>query len=270
MEWDEIGSDIPTQITLGVRKRCTRAYTVSRGGISRMRGVLPTHWHSPHSSSSSSSSETCAVSSERTVLLSIVPIPAVVVAATHVTTALETSEAVVIEVEARECVDVVEEEDREDENVENAVENHLACHGKFVRAFGKTPADGVQQPEEGNVSGTTGERTAVVVAEKRGGATTGAEEEVDDVEHEGQRKSIVAPLVSRRHECAEQARDDQGDLEEQERSDFGERERGGEDQLEEQKRSCNGPEDVPDIPNAASPMVPKLGVDPSLTQVTRH
>lgn len=145
--------------------------------------------------------------------LLIIPLSAAVRTAAVPGAALETGEAVIREVEAGEGVHVVEEEDGEDEDVKDSVEDHLARdaqflhdvgfirisftlqgederegrggEGTYVRSFGQSPADRIEQPEEGDVPGATREWTAVVVAEESGGAAAGHEEEVDDVEHEG-------------------------------------------------------------------------------------
>lgn len=70
----------------------------------------------------------------------------------------------------------VVEEDRTEDEVKDAVPNHLGCNGNSISSFTKTPRDGVDQGDEGDETRAADVAAADTLACVECGARTVTEE----------------------------------------------------------------------------------------------
>jgi len=142
-----------------------------------------------------------------------------------------------------------EEEERHHEEVEDAVEDHFGVGGDNVATLGETPADGVQEGDEREVSTMASVDGSHVITKTTSGQASVAEEDDPDINEGGASEREVAPLVSGGGERADEAAYDGDDIEENGSEDVGPREAGREKDSEQDEGRGGDPADVAHVPN---------------------
>lgn len=126
-------------------------------------------------------------------------------------------------------------------NVEDTVEDHLRVGRDDISTVGKTPGDGVKQPEEREDGGRGGEGRLVSGTKNSSRDSSGTREDPPDVEEGDTSKGEVTPFVGRLNKTSNETGDDHDQVEEDQGDDVGEGKTGGEDQGEEQGGGSNDP-----------------------------
>lgn len=98
--------------------------------------------------------------------------------------------------------------------VQDAVEDGLRVGVEDIAAFAETPGDGVEEPDEQGQDATAEEDLVDVAAESLGVLATRYGERVDDPQEGGAAERVVAPLIPRPYQSADQAGDDHDFVEE--------------------------------------------------------
>jgi len=163
--------------------------------------------------------------------------------------------------------DVDEAVDGLGENVEDTVEDHLGVRGDSVGTIGKSPCDGVEEPENGEDDGGGHVGLGVVGTELGNRGTSVDEEDLPDTDEGEASETEESPLVAIGHKGTDESSDDHDDVEEEEVEGLGERETGSEGKFEEKERSGESPVDVSCVPNGTS-RVKDTSFDPLLSEDT--
>lgn len=160
----------------------------------------------------------------------------------------EVKESGVVEAAAHD-----EEESAKDgdgKEIEDAVEDHLACNRQSVASLRQTPGDGVDEPDESENAGQRGEG----LGRAKGAALRVAPvvNEVDEDELSQQTEDEVAPLVAGVGDGTAQPRDDPDLKETDSEEDGSPGQTADQEDSNENQGPSESPEDVADVEDRSS------------------